>query len=80
VYELRQDPDGAWHAHSDEDGADVTNVAGWDVIARLVEQGGMRWQTPNDLSRFRSQFGEPPADLDTTQMQIGEASPATPPS
>lgn len=79
MYDIQQDPDGAWHAHNDSDPAQVTNVAGWAALAELLEQRALRWQSPNDLSRFRSQFGEPPADLDTTAMQVGDATPATPP-
>jgi hypothetical protein len=68
AFVVNQSPDGAWYAEGTHGEGRHTNLAGWDALARLLTQHRLAWESPLAMSRFRAQFGEPPADLDVQQM------------
>lgn len=72
-YVVDQAVDGAWHAVA-RDGGRVIVVDGWQTLADLLPKHALWWRSPTALSRFRSQFGEPPPSLDLHSMSV--ATPA----
>lgn len=71
AYELQQCPDGVWHAVPAEGaGAAIDHIGGWNHLAELLRENTVCWCSPTDLSRFRSQYGEPPPGLDLSAMQV----------
>jgi hypothetical protein len=71
TYLLDQSVDGTWHA-TPVDGGETVTIDGWQQIAAMLDEHTLRWREPTALARFRSQFGEPPADLDLHRMGVAE--------
>jgi hypothetical protein len=64
AFVVHQSADGAWYAEGPDGKGRETNLAGWDGLARLLAQHRLAWDSLAGMSRFRAQFGEPPARLD----------------
>lgn len=68
---LHQSPNGDWYAEEPgNQGRRIDNIAGWEQLLGMLRGEPVAWDSPNSMSRFRAQFGEPPDDPVISEMAV----------